>query len=643
MSKKLYILFTVALLMFHNLNAEEVKITATAEGTKDNKLNIRFVDEFSNTNLSQEELKLQKTPKQMTNLASTKVNCDKVEFNLNPVALVTNMIDSVISEVTSFMKSTETTPGEMVELFVNSVVGSVCLMANPQAAIEAMQDAQACLGKLKLPSMEMGGDAGLANNYVYPVPVASGSMSMNIDVEAAKASGKCFAQIASQKNECKSGSKSPKCTFLTCYHNTKKEFFKILNTKIKSAPKASGATDKLKIKQCEFKKKKDNRILDAMNMNPRDKKSWTNSFRNSLAGFGITSDKLEVTEDMTDIEKKKLEAYEKDMASRANRNSLPAQLEAKKAAEKAYIEELKDKACGINSSKKNKKDALPKIRSLNKNTFNLSDENLLQKAQAKFKINDLLNSVYTNRMLTNEVKYLKLELYRYLMGFRKNQTFTFIDADKYDRTTLNEINKNELIYLENSEFLKLPNWNNDYLSARNKVLFAQKFCSVIRDTPIDTELYKIFLFNLNETTKKLDHNIFRHFNTDDFSEKPTYNSTLNKTQFLRNKNIVKEITYYITDVICENIDRIHMTMMQADKMKDLDLISTSNTKKYLDKKNLIEDNKKATDNSLKGDIDTLNQDKPFAKNIEAMMNSWKEAGNTIEKNNTEMNSWIIKR
>jgi len=581
--------------------------------------------------------------------AGTKANCDAVTFKLDVKKFMMNLINKAQSSILNIMDANSATPDKLVEAAVDTLVGGVCVIGNPAAALETGNEAMACMGKMTIGQVGMAGDGGIVTGYVYPVPTAAAKLSMNMDTSGMKDAGKCFASMASKMAACQNGSdESDNCAFYNCYMKGKKIFYEGLNAKIKGAGKFNSTFRKNKQAACEAKATKNNKILDAAGLNPMDKNSLINNFKKELGAEGIATGKPAFPDDMTDEEKTEIKKYYEDIDKAAKRNNANDSLKAEEEAGKAKLKELKELACSGSTSDKAKKAKIA-VHSINLNSFSLDNERTLEKKHLAIGADNFEDIFLKGISLSPRDNYtmiglknLKIELYRYFLGFSKDEKITFVDAPD-DLTFFNNFNKNKLISAPNSEFLILPDLNDTYLSAYNKVQLGLTLCNAWTEIPEDLVAYRLFLSSLNDSIR--DNNFNYSYIKDFFPNNISTSSELYKTNFLQDNKIAKEITLFVSKVICPTLVETADEMDNNQKIADLKV--TDNEIKNLAAVQKLEEirSKLTKDLSVKekeekvGNKDMTTKRNAFAINVAEVLKSWKDTATHLEKNKSKIILW----
>jgi hypothetical protein len=574
-------------------------------------------------------------------LASTKVSCDSVEFNLNPAALIQDVIDNAITEAMNALGATAISPDEIVDMIIDSVIGTVCLLQNPMEIQKQVQAGMACTGKMNPGSTDMGGDGGIANGYVYPVPSVAATMNMNIDMSTVKAMGSCFADVAQEFQACQQESEDPNCKFATCFYNMRKEFFDLLNTKIRTAEYNKSAIGAVKTKQCEYKKLKNNKIFDAMNMNPADQDSYLSNFESTLSEIGVASEIGDNTppEDLNEEEKAEYEAFMKNMAGNLTDATVSNKIaKAIEASDKAKLE-----ACGEAVEVESN---LPTITTMSSRNFNALDFEILDKSKINFDISVIFDNNIGITTFDLKASFFKLELYKYFMGFNPQEEF-LNDEGMLTPTELEFLNKTPLLSAMDNDFLLLPNLNKTRLTPRNRMLLTTTFCKSLEGIEEDDEEFKtlindIYINNIQDND---------YSDMCDYIECPSalndkkLNSKIPKN-YLREDFYTREIIEFINYKICPNSIEIYNKMVSGDKVKNLISINKATLKRFVKSKIMMEKNKantKEEDRDDKADVTILKTPNIMANNIKEVKRSWESADSHIQNVISETLYWGIKK
>jgi len=598
---------------------------------------------FSNDDVA---LSLEKTkepaPEAKTyDLASTKVSCDNVEFNLNPAALIKDVIDNAIAEAMNGLAATEISPDEIVNMIIDSVIGTVCLLQNPMEIQKKIQAGMACTGKMNPGSMDTGGDGGIANGYVYPVPSVAGTMNMNLDMSTMKAMGSCFADIAQEFQACQQESEDPNCKFATCFYNMRKEFFDLLNTKIRTAEYNKGAIGTVKAKQCEFKKKKNNKIFDAINMNPADQDSYLSNFESTLSEIGVATEIGDNTppEDLNEEEKAEYEAFMENMAGNLSDASVSNKIaKAIEASDKAKLE-----ACGEAVKVESN---LPTVTTMSSRNFNALDFEILDKSKINFDISIIFDNNIGIRDFDLKAAFFKLELYKYFMGFNPDEEF-LNDDGQLSTSELEFINRTPLVQAMENDFLLLPNLNNTRLTPRNRMLLTTTFCKSLEGIEEDDYEFKTLVKDLYiNNIKDNDYSdICDYFACPAAMESKKLDSDI-PTNYLKEDFYTREILEFINYKICPSSIDLYNKMVSGDKVKNLISINKATLKRFVKSKVMLEKNKNNTkkeDRDAKGDVTILKTPNVMANNIKSVKRSWEGADSHIQNVISETLYWGIKK
>jgi len=575
-------------------------------------------------------------------IASTKVSCDKVEFNLNPTALIKAVIDNAIAEAMNGLSATEMTPDKMVDMIIDAVIGTVCLLQNPMEIQKQIQAGMACTGKLNPGSMDTGGNGGIANNYVYPVPSAAGTMKMNLDMSTMKAMGSCFGDVAKEFQACKKETEDPNCKFATCFYNMRKEFFDLLNTKIRTASYNKSSMGTIKQKQCEYKKKKNNKIFDAINMNAADQDSFISNFQSTLSEIGVYSEigDNRAPDDLNAQEKEEYDAFMKKMAGNLTDTTFSNKLaKAIKSSDAAKLE-----ACGEEMELVG--GAIPAVTTMSSRNFNALDYQILDDSKMNFDITNIFDNNIGLDISDIKSAFFKLELYKYLMGFNEEEEFN--DGGMITKSELTFINKTKLITAMDNNFLLLPSLSNPRLTPRNRMLLTNTFCKSLEGVEGDDEEFKTLIKDIYITNIKNNN----YEDMCDFLECPEMISNINNLNsdiplnYLISDKYVGDILGYIKNNVCPASIEIYNKMVSGDKIKNLVSINKSTLKRFIKTKVLREKNKNNTkkeDREDKADITILKKPNVMANNIKEVKRSWEEADSHIQGIMSETLYWGLKK
>lgn len=486
--KKFYL---ILILLISNIsilkaNNEKPKETSTYENT----IFMIGLDDAIN-NMKKDRAKKGITTDTKT-FGSSKTNCNKAEFALDPLAFVMAIIDKTEKEALNFLNATNMTPAEMLNMFLNILFSTICTAVNPMATIEFGRKISSCISGIELPSTTINGEGGINFGFIFPTPGAEGGARVEVNLSSIKKAGTCIKEEFDKKKECMSGENDKsvntkvgkECAVVQCYYSLKEEFNKLLNIKIKGAMKVKSRFDQTKKKRCEYKKKAKNKIKDFLKMNEQDKNSYLNVYGSKLAKYGITikQKNFKPADDLTEKEKKELEKLRKKTSEELKDEKTLAKTpmtkeeinqqinllgaswnELTKEEQKKYIEGWKKtktiKLVSVKELKKIKEEALKKLKEkkqkeceninkdkkietgkiflspINNNSYNYEEEVILDNLKFKFlkELEKLKISLKKKEAIQAEDReyIINATIYtisRWVLGYREKEIFPFASS-----------------------------------------------------------------------------------------------------------------------------------------------------------------------------------------------------------------------